>query len=47
MLIYYRSVRVGTPFDILHWPRARHVLRHELNKRRFAAYAPHTRHRRR
>ena len=47
MLIYYRSVRAGTPFDISRWPRARHVLRHELNKRRFDPYAPHTRHRRR
>jgi hypothetical protein len=46
MLIYYRSVRAGTPFDISRWPRARRVIRHELNKRRFDPYAPGTRHRR-
>jgi hypothetical protein len=47
MLVYYRSVHAGTPYDINHWPRARRVLRHELNKRRFAPYATprHRRHR--
>jgi hypothetical protein len=44
MLIYYRSVTAGSPYDINHWAKARGVLRHELNKRRFDAYAPHTRH---
>ena len=43
MLIYYRSVKPDTPFDIRYWPRARRVIRHHLNKRRFRAYAPHTR----
>jgi len=52
MLIYYRSVHPDTPFDIDHFPRARRVLRHMLNKHRFAPYAPelrlrgHHRHRR-
>ncbi len=45
MLIYYRSVTPGTLYDINHWPKARRVIRHQLNKRRFAAYAPHVRHR--
>jgi hypothetical protein len=44
MLIYYRSVAAGTPYDINHWPKARRVLRHELNKRRFAPYAHHVHH---
>jgi hypothetical protein len=39
MLVYYRSVHAGTPYDINHWPRARRVLHHELNKKRFAPYA--------
>jgi hypothetical protein len=39
MLIYYRSVNPDTPYDVNHWPKARRVLRHELNKRRFDAYA--------
>lgn len=42
-LIYYRSVSPDNPFDIRYWPRARRVIRHHLNKRRFRAYAPHTR----
>jgi hypothetical protein len=52
MLIYYRSVHPDTPFDIDNFPRARRVLRHMLNKHRFAPYAPelrlrgHHRHRR-
>jgi hypothetical protein len=53
MLIYYRSVHAGTPYEINHWPRARKILRHELNKKRFAPYATlrhhrhhHPRHRR-
>ena len=45
MLIYYRSVRAGTPYDIDRWPRARRVIRHQLNKRRFAPYPPGTRQR--
>jgi hypothetical protein len=43
MLIYYRSVKPDTPYDIDNFPRAKRVLRHKLNKRRFAAYAPHLR----
>jgi hypothetical protein len=46
MLIYYRSTAPHTEFDIGHWPRARKVLRHQLNRRRFSAFAPHLRHRR-
>jgi hypothetical protein len=52
MLIYYRSVNPDTPFDVDNFPRARRVLRHMLNKHRFAPYAPdlrlrgHHRHRR-
>jgi hypothetical protein len=52
MLIYYRSVNPGTPFDIDNFPGAKRVLRHMLNKHRFAPYAPelrlrgHHRHRR-
>jgi hypothetical protein len=45
MLIYYRSVAPNTIYDINHWPRARKVIRHQLNKHRFAPYAPHVRHR--
>jgi hypothetical protein len=44
MLIYYRSTAPGTLYDINHWPQARRVIRHQLNKRRFAPYAPHVRH---
>ena len=54
MLIYYRSVFAGSPYDIGHFPGAKRVLRHELNKKRFAQYAVsrhrhhgHHRHRRR
>ncbi len=43
MMIYYRSVAPDTTYDINHWPRARRVIRHQLNKRRFAPYAPHLR----
>jgi hypothetical protein len=43
MLIYYRSVNPGTPYDIDNFPRAKRVLRRMLNKRRFAPYAPHLR----
>jgi hypothetical protein len=39
MLIYYRSVNPGTPFDVDNFPRAKRVLRHMLNKRRFDPYA--------
>jgi hypothetical protein len=45
MLIYYRSVTAGTLYDVNHWPKARRVIRHQLNKRRFTPYAPHVRHR--
>lgn len=45
MLIYYRSVNAGSPYDINHWPRARRVLRHELNKKVFAPYAKARHHR--
>ena len=43
MLAYYRSVRAGSRYDINHWPKALRVLRHELNKRIFAPFAPGTR----
>jgi hypothetical protein len=43
MLIYYRSVNPDTPFDIDNFPRAKRVLRHMLNRHRFAPYAPHLR----
>ena len=39
MLVYYRSVNPGTPFEIDNFPRARRVLRRMLNRRRFAPYA--------
>ena len=39
-LIYYRSVFANNEFDINHWPAARHVIRHFLNKHRFDPYAP-------
>jgi len=42
-LLYYRSVTANNPFDINHWPQARMVLRHKLNHRRFAEFAPGTR----
>jgi hypothetical protein len=42
-LIYYRGVFPNNEFDINHWPRARSVLRHKLNNRRFDEYAPGTR----
>jgi hypothetical protein len=38
MLIYYRSVNAGTPFDIDNFPRAKRVLRNMLNRRRFDPY---------
>ena len=43
MLIYYRSVKPNTPFDIHNFPRAKGVLRRMLNRHRFAPYAPHLR----
>jgi hypothetical protein len=43
MLLYYRSVNPGTAFDIDNFPRAKRVLRHMLNKRRFDPYAGGTR----
>jgi len=46
MLIYYRSVNPGTPYDIDAWPRAKRVLRRMLNRHRFAPYASGLRHRR-
>jgi hypothetical protein len=42
-LIYYRSVSPGNAFDISHWPKARSVIRHHLNKRRWDPYARGTR----
>ena len=45
-LIYYRSVFAGNQFDIDRWPAARRVIRHHLNKRRWAPFAPGTRPRR-
>jgi hypothetical protein len=42
-LVYYRSVTPNNPFDINHWPAAKTVLRHKLNRRRFDPYAPGTR----
>jgi hypothetical protein len=42
-LIYYRSVFPNNVFDINHWPAARQVIRHQLNKHRFDPYAPGTR----
>jgi hypothetical protein len=36
MLIYYRSVTTRTHFAVGHWPAAQRVIRHELNKARFA-----------
>jgi hypothetical protein len=42
-LIYYRSVYPNSPYDVDHWPRARAVIRHKLNHRRFAEFAPGTR----
>jgi hypothetical protein len=47
MLIYYRSVNPDTSYDVDQWPRARRVLRHELNKHRFAPYARQRHHRHR
>jgi len=43
-LVYYRSVFPNNDFDINHWPAARHVIRHFLNKHRFDPYAPGVRH---
>jgi hypothetical protein len=39
-LIYYRSTFPNNEFDINHWPRARAILRRELNRPRFMEYAP-------
>jgi hypothetical protein len=39
-LIYYRSVFPNNIFDINHWPAARRVIRHFLNKHRFDPYPP-------
>ncbi len=44
MLIYYRSVNPDTPYDVNYWPRAKRVLRHMLNKHRFAPYASRRHH---
>jgi hypothetical protein len=44
-LIYYRSVSPDNQFDINHWPQARVVIRHHLNRHRFSPYAPGTRQR--
>jgi hypothetical protein len=42
MLIYYRSVSPNNAFDINHWPAARRVIRHRLNKHLFDPFAPAT-----
>jgi hypothetical protein len=44
MLVYYRSVFEGSPFDISRFPAAERVLRHELRSKRFMQYPPGTRH---
>jgi hypothetical protein len=46
-LIYYRSVFPNNEFDINHWPSARHVIRHFLNRHRFDPYPPGVLHHRR
>jgi hypothetical protein len=46
MLVYYRSVYGGGPYDINHYGDARTALRRILNQRRWISYAPGTRHRR-
>jgi hypothetical protein len=43
-MIYYRSVFPNNIFDINHWPAARRVIRHHLNKHRWDPFAPGTRH---
>jgi hypothetical protein len=47
MLVYYRSVYGGGPYDINHYSSARRALRRILNQRRWISYPPGTRHRRR
>jgi hypothetical protein len=42
-LVYYRSVTPNNPFDINHWPRARSVIHHMLQRPRFIEYASGTR----
>jgi hypothetical protein len=42
-MIYYRSVFPNNPFDINHWPAARRVIRHHLNKHVWDSFAPGTR----
>ncbi len=46
MLVYYRSVYGGGPYDINHYGDARRALRRILNQNRWISYAPETRHRR-
>jgi hypothetical protein len=43
MLVYYRSVYAASPWDIVHFPKARGALRHILDSPRFAEFAPGTR----
>jgi hypothetical protein len=43
MLLYYRSVTADNPYYISHFPNARAVMRHELNKHVFAPFAPSAR----
>ncbi len=43
-MIYYRSVSPNNIFDINHWPAARRVIRHHLNKHRWDPFGPGTRH---
>ncbi len=48
MLVYYRSVYFGSPYDIEHFDRSRSALRKILDSRRYMQYAPGARkHRRR
>ncbi len=43
MLVYYRSVSFGSPFDIGNYPQSRESLSDILNSSRFMQYAPGTR----
>jgi len=36
MMVFYRSVATQTAYSLDHWPKAQRVIRHELNKHRFA-----------
>ena len=43
MLVYYRSVYFGSPYDIGHFDRSRQALQKILNSPRYMQYAPGTR----